>query len=232
MELWTHKMLESHGEVQSNFATLSVVITTIWCIWFHRNQVIFEGKQANPTEVLLTARSLKNRYKQIPLHTIVPARQNPRCTRNYTQILEDWQILILTEGVAAKNRKWHGIAFIGKNRTWHVLFVGCQSLRTRDIDVVTKATTIREATLSASKQGYRKIVIFTNSKGIEKMWRTNSQHSWQLTPIFEDLKCLQQLHGLQLHIKYVPKIILAETSSLATQASKHFVKVMNVNHSV
>ena len=76
-----------------------------------------------------------NRYKKIPLHNIVPAKENQRCTINYAQIPEDKQILILTEGVAVKNEKYQEIAFIGKTRAGDVLFVGCQSLRTGAITV-------------------------------------------------------------------------------------------------
>ena len=148
-----------------------MVITTTWCLWFHRNQVIFEGKQPNPTEVLLTVQSLINRYTEIPQHTSTPTSVNPRSPRNNTQLPEDWQILILTAGVGAKHKNWHDTAFIGKNRLGQVLFVGCQSLKTGDITMA-KVTAIREASLLASRQGLRKIVILTNGEGIEKMWRT------------------------------------------------------------
>ena len=59
--MWKSKFLESYGEAQSTLEILHMVITTTWGIWLHKNQVIFEGKQPNPTEVLLTVQSLVHR---------------------------------------------------------------------------------------------------------------------------------------------------------------------------
>ena len=61
---WLSKLLESSEDSQNNLEALPLLITIAWCLWLHRNQVIFEGTSPNPTEVMLTAQSLLNRYKQ------------------------------------------------------------------------------------------------------------------------------------------------------------------------
>jgi hypothetical protein len=58
-----------------------------------------------------------------------------------------------------------------KNRLGQLAFFGCQSIRTRDTTMA-KLDAIKEASLLASRQGLRKLVILTNGKGIEKFWNT------------------------------------------------------------
>jgi hypothetical protein len=93
---------------------------------------------------------LTTRYKQNfqTVNTTLPIIS--RHHWNSTQLPEDWQTLILTAGVGAQNKKWHGSAFIGKNRLGQVLFYGCQSLRTTNI-TTTRLIAIREASLVASR---------------------------------------------------------------------------------
>ena len=55
------------------------------------------------------------------------------------------------------------------------------------------------------------------------------QRHWSLQPIFEAIRCIQQHSGLQIHIKAVPKLIIAESISLASQASQHFVNVLHIS---
>ena len=93
---------------------------------------------------------------------------------------------------------------------------------------MTKLDAIRGASLLASKQGLRKLVILTNGKGIEKFWSTAEHQHWKIKSLFEDLKSVQKLHDLQIHIKAVPNIIIAEANSLAAQASQQFLNVMHV----
>jgi hypothetical protein len=231
VETWISKFLESYGEAQSTLEILHMVITTTWGIWLHTNQVIFEGKQPNPTEVLLTIHSLVHRYNQIPHQINATTRDNPRRARIYNRVPQDCQLLILTAVVTDKTGKWQGISFIGKNRAAQIVFVGCQSLRTENL-IMAKMTAIREASLLASRHAFGKVVILTNSKGIEQMWQSTKQQPWQLFPFFADLKCFQQLHGLQIHLKAVHNIIIQEASSLAIQATKHFVNVVNYNSHV
>ena len=119
-------------------------------------------KHPNPTEVLLTSQSLMKRYKQHQQHASMPIPS--RSTRNQNQFPKDWQLIILIVVVGAKNKQWHGIAFIWKNRQGHVHFVGCQSLWIGD-STMAKVTAIREASLQVSIQGFRNCIIFTNTKG-------------------------------------------------------------------
>uniref|UniRef100_A0A2N9G2E0 Reverse transcriptase zinc-binding domain-containing protein n=1 Tax=Fagus sylvatica TaxID=28930 RepID=A0A2N9G2E0_FAGSY len=167
-----------------------------------------------------------NMYKQghqqgnMPLH--------PPRTRKQIQFPQEWQLIILIANVAAKNKQWQGTAFIGKNRQGEVLFVGCKTLRIA-AGTMAKITTIRDASLQASILGIRGCIFLTTSKGLEGMWSSNKQHHWSLQPIFEDIRCIQQHSSLQIHIKAVPKLIIAESISLASQASQHFVNVLHIS---
>ena len=89
VETWISKLLESYGEPQSTLKILHMVITTTWGIWPHRNQVLFECKQPNPTEVLLTVQSLVHRYNQISHQINATARDNPRRPRIYNRLPQD-----------------------------------------------------------------------------------------------------------------------------------------------
>jgi hypothetical protein len=89
---------------------------------------------------------------------------------------------------------------------------------------------IREASSLASSLGFRSFIIFTAVKGIEAMWMNTKKIHWQLTNIFEDLKSIQQNHGLHMHIKTVPHLIISEAKVLATQASRQFLNFLHTNH--
>lgn len=196
-----------------------MILTTLWCIWFHRNQVILEGKPPNPMETVLTTNSFMNRYMQ-------PADDIPQIASHSSIISKthwppdtNWQILITTAGGGSKHCKLQGIAYIGKNREGQVLFAGCQSTRLQD-NRTTRATTIQEATIKVVSLGFTKIIILVGSKDMENMWKGRTQYSWQLSPFFEDLKYLKQHHELQLHIKTSYRLILSEAHAMAIEASK------------
>ena len=156
----------------------------------------------------------------MPLH--------PPRIRQQIQFPQEWQLIILISNVAAKNKQWQGTAFFGKNRQGEVLFVGCKTLRIA-AGTMAKFTTIRDASLQASILGIRGCIFLTTSKGLEGMWSSNMQHHWSLQPIFEAIRCIQQHSGLQIHIKAVPKLIIAESISLASQASQHFVNALHIS---
>ena len=163
---WLSKLLESSEDSQNNLEALPLLITIAWCLWLHRNQVIFEVTSPNPTEVMLTTQSLLNRYKQgyqqgnMPLH--------PPRIRQQIQFPQEWQLIILISNVATKNKQWQGTAFIGKNRQGEVLFVGYKTLRIA-ASTMAKITTIRDASLQASILGIRWCIFLTTSKGLEGM---------------------------------------------------------------
>jgi hypothetical protein len=169
-----------------------------------------------------------NRYKQIHQLASMPTSTSPRVTRTYNPIPVDWQLIILIAAVGAKNTNWHDICYIGKNRLGQILFLRCQSLRIGD-STMAKLAAIREASSLASSMGFRSFIIFTAVKGIEAMWMNTKKINWQLTTIFEDLKCIQQTHGLQMHIKTVPHLIISEATLLATQASRQFLNFLQIN---
>lgn len=157
-----------------------------------------------------------------------PIRKQQTHTTIQKQFMKDWELLICVEGKSTRNGKWQGIAFFGKNREGIYIFAGCQSTRNRDINV-TKATSIREAVLTACILGFRKLIVLTSAKNMEYIWESNTHCSWHLKSIFEDLHYLQHNYNLQLQIQATPPIILQEASSKAAKASKFFVNVLRTN---
>lgn len=167
---WITQMLQPQDASHNTNDTLIVILTTMWCIWFHRNQTIFEGKHLNPFDTILTSQSLINRYKHPSLDTITLIKDPNREPINYGHLHQDWQLLITTVGTYSKTRARQGIAFKGKNRTGQTIFVGSQSIKVRD-NTSTKAMAVREASLVAYRMGFWNIIILTDSKYIEDIWR-------------------------------------------------------------
>ena len=92
-----------------------------------------------------------------------PIRDHHFKNTTQSQIMKDWDLLVLTEGKSSKNGRWQGIAFLGKTREGQSLFAGCQSTRKREI-TITKTTAILEAVLMAYKLGFRNLIVLTSDK--------------------------------------------------------------------
>jgi hypothetical protein len=127
---WIHDLLLHHKESNNKTPHFYMILTLVWCIWFHRNQVHFEGKRANPMEILLTAKSLMNRFLQNQINNAGNNEQERSTTTIAWQPHDNWQILITTAG--AHNGNWKRISYMGKSREGHILFVGCQSITAHD----------------------------------------------------------------------------------------------------
>ena len=158
---WIQELAKRHTEPNQIPYALILVLTTLWCIWFHRNQVIFEGKNENPLETMLTAKSLMHRY----IHnqdnsTLEEHNSNPSSITTTWQPLVNWQVLINTAGGSKRNTKWKGNAYIRKNRKGQTLFVGCQSTRLQDHQLA-QAKAIQEATIQVIKLGFKRLIILT-----------------------------------------------------------------------
>jgi ribonuclease HI len=213
---------------------LKLVLTTLWCIWFHRNQVTFEGKTPNPLETVLTSQSFLNRYNQQLAIThqqppLISSSKAPRPKYSKWHIDTNWQLMILTAGGSKYKRKWQGTAFIGRNREGKNIFVGCRST-TLKCPKLAQATAIRDAVIQALNLGFTNIIILTDSNIMEQMWEEKTNHNWQVSPLFADIKAITQQHAIQLHIRKVTAFILTAAKDLASYASKYFVNVFNVPH--
>ena len=118
---WIQNLIAENSLPTTNPYALQLVLTTLWCIWFHRNQVTFEGRTPNPLETVLTSQSFLNRYNQqlAITHQQLPpifSRKAPTTKHSRWQIDTNWQLMILTVGGSKYKRKWQGIAYIGRNR--------------------------------------------------------------------------------------------------------------------
>jgi hypothetical protein len=62
VEQWIQNLAQEPQDADSNANALELILTTLWCIWTHRNKVIFEGKSSNPIDTMLTIKSFFNKF--------------------------------------------------------------------------------------------------------------------------------------------------------------------------
>lgn len=118
---WIQDLFLNSAPQFSFLETLPRVMTTLWCIWFRRNQVIFEGKHPNPLETMLMAKSLMYRFREATIVALEPSRdhqikdhQSKHSIQHYFH--KNWDLLVITAGKSSKKSKWQGIALLGKTR--------------------------------------------------------------------------------------------------------------------
>ena len=225
VDIWVKNLLKQHIAADNANSNLKRILTLLWCIWFRRNQIIFEGKQPNPLEIILTSTSLMNRFLQNYSNNAGNTRGAGHTAKIATWTPDtNWQALITTTGGAIKTNTRHGITYMGKLRTGQVIFVGCKTTTSQDSKIA-RLLAIREPILTTTKLGFQRLIIFTEDKDIEQMWGRNQLSRWQLTTIFQDIKNLQHQHHLNLTIKATPITILKETKSMTLTASWTFLDV-------
>jgi hypothetical protein len=225
VDIWVKDLLKQHTASQNDNFTLQKILTLLWSIWFHRNQIMFEGKQPNPLEIVLTSNSLSNRFLQHFSNTARNTGGAGHKAQAATWTLDtNWQVLITTAGGALQHSTRHGIAYMGKLRDGQVIFVGYKTTTTQNSKVA-RLLVIRESILTATKLGFQRLIIFTKDRDIEQMWGYNHLSRWWLTSLFQDIKNLQHQYHLSLTIKATTKPVLKETKSLALTASRTFLDV-------
>jgi hypothetical protein len=151
VDIWVKDLLKQHNDLNNNTYDLQMILTLLWCIWFHRNQICLKGN--NPIqlmEIILTSKSLLKRF----LQTSSNNAGNTGWVRNIVHATSwtpdtNWQVLITTAGGAAKNGTRHGMTYMGKNRDGQVIFVGCKTTTTQDSKLA-RLIAIREAIIKAT----------------------------------------------------------------------------------
>jgi hypothetical protein len=159
-------------------------------------------------EILLTAKSLMNRFLQNQFRNAGNNDQERTTTIPAWQPHNNWQILITTERAAAHNGKWKGIAYMAKSREGNILFVGCQSITAHDTKMAkayhcSQGSHYQSCPLEIPEDDYPS----WRQRSGERMWSNNQLTNWQLAPLVQDIKNLIQHHDLQLQIKVAPKLI-------------------------
>ena len=126
-------------------------------------------------ETILTATSLIHSYQQHHQHLGILKASRPQSSIVRTWHIEpNWQLLITTVGGTNPKMRWQGIAYIGKNKAGHTIFVGCQSTTIKHPQLA-QATIIQEAAFQANNMGYQNLVLFTRSTEIKQVWKGKYQ---------------------------------------------------------
>jgi hypothetical protein len=225
VDIWVKNLLKQHTTVDNDYYNLKRILTLLWCIWFHRNQTIFEGKQPNPLEIILTSNSLLNRFLQNYSNNAGNTGRAGHTAKIATWTPDsNWQALITIAAGAITTSTRYGIAYMGKRRNGQVIFVGCKTTGSQDSKIA-RLLAIRESILTATKLGFQRLIIFTEDREIEHMWDRNHLYRWKLSTIFQDIKNLQHQHHLSLTIKATPMAVIKETKSMALTASRTFLNV-------
>jgi hypothetical protein len=104
MDSWVKDLIKQHNDSEHSNSNLHKILTLLWCIWFHRNQIMFEGKQPNPMEIILTSTSLLNRFLQSFSNNagITSGVRHPALASTWTHDV-NWQALITTAGGKSQN---------------------------------------------------------------------------------------------------------------------------------
>ncbi len=143
MEQWIQNLAKKTQEADSNANALELILTTLWCIWTQRNNVIFEGTHPKPID-MLTIKSFFNKFTLSNEDMSQGVLHNQAELKSQWNSIDNWQILIKTKGGGSKNSEWKGIAYIGKHQSGKIVFAGCQSTRLKDNNIA-KATAVYEA---------------------------------------------------------------------------------------
>ena len=73
--------------------------------------------------------------------------------------------------------------------------MGCCST-TLQCPKLAQATAIRDAVIQTLNLGFTNIIILTDSNIMEQMWEEKTNHNWQVSPLFVDIKAMKQQHAI------------------------------------
>ena len=188
VDSWVKDLLKQSNTLDNTNPILQKTLTLLWCIWFHRNQILFAWKQPNPMEIILTFNSLLNRFLQNFANNAGTNAEVRNIARAPTWIPDpSWQAIILTTGGKTHHCTRLGLAYMGKFRDGQVMFVGCKTINVQDINMA-RLLAIREAIIKATELVLQSLIILTEGKDIGQMWANNHISRWKLTTILQDIK--------------------------------------------
>ena len=99
------------------------MVTTLWTIWNHRNQVVHEGKCPNPIEIILTSQNPLCRYQNAYNCDQVPCI-GP-CYNNFEELdFREWQLPLKIGSKRDKKTRRSGYAFEVINKEGNKIFKG------------------------------------------------------------------------------------------------------------
>uniref|UniRef100_A0A2N9HE47 Reverse transcriptase domain-containing protein n=1 Tax=Fagus sylvatica TaxID=28930 RepID=A0A2N9HE47_FAGSY len=225
VDSWVKDLLKQSNTLETTNPILQKTLTLLWCIWFHRNQILFAGKQPNPMEIILTFNSLLNRFLQNFANN-AGTNAEVRNTAQPPTFSTDpsWQAIILTAGGKTHHRTRLGLAYMGKFRDGQVMFVGCKTINVQDINMA-RLLAIREAIIKAAELGLQSLIILTEGRDIEQMWANNHISRWKLTTVLQDIKNIQHHHQIRLTVKATPLQVIKDIKAMALTASTTFTDV-------
>ena len=133
---------------------LQAVFTTLWTIWTHRNQVIHEGKQPNPLDVILTSQSLLCRYKE----AFRCYSSSPHCSLAQQRVGGPWQLIIKVAAARVKRHNRTGFAYEAKSIQGDVVLQGITSCTGKVVSIAIHEAMI-EAAIKARSLGFNHFTV-------------------------------------------------------------------------
>jgi hypothetical protein len=200
VDSWVKDLLKQSNTLETTNPILQKTLTLLWCIWFHRNQILFAGKQPNPMEIILTFNSLLNRFLQ-----------------NFAN----------NAGTNAEVRNTAQPPTFSTDPSWQAIIAPdlyCSKTINEDINMA-RLLAIREAIIKAAELGLQSLIILTEGRDIEQMWANNHTSRWKLTTVLQDIKNIQHHHQIRLTVKATPLQVIKDIKAMALTASRTFTDV-------
>ena len=219
---WISNWVEGSQKENRIKNCIPTLFVTLWCIWNHRNGIVFEGKLPYAREVMLTSNALTLRYNAAYSANLTGQDQTSKeDTQHLTPVWPDqeaWQLLYLVEISSKVVRGRRVAALIGKSKE------GCQIVRNAFLTEFqdpkkAKLAAIREALLYTAHLGLQRMVILTESKEIQLFWRSKSHWPWWIDSLLDDIQNIVKQYSMLVFLR-TSDSILSDCRKLANMIAR------------
>ena len=180
---------------------LQAIFTTLWTIWNQRNTLVHEGKQPNPTEVILTAQNLSCRYQETPTKNADINRNAKESISGTQSLAGHWHLMIKIAGVMRKRARRSAYAYKAKNMQGESMFCGVASSAANSACGASQEALV-EASIKARNAGFHQVLILSNSRRLVHTVNKERNPNWQERTMMADLSSLHQ-NGFVLKMLFV-----------------------------
>ncbi|XP_050241346.1 uncharacterized protein LOC126690274 [Quercus robur] len=191
---------------------LQSFFTTLWSIWNHRNQVLHQGKDPNPMEVLLTSQSLLCRYQEVFNNS---QSQRSSCRQQTQQQFtnQDWRLVIKVAASINRKTKRSAYAFEATTVDGRRLFTGGASCGRKTYCLAIQDA-IGESMIEALELGYNRMLVLNCCKDLTQVCKQYREPSWHQKTLIADITHLRN-QGIHIDFHFVPTYVVSHVTDLA-----------------